>query len=83
MAVESQRCAARAESGMITVWLEEPARRSGGSCVHDTKDGATATRRRGRVDRGHRVGRCASRAKGDVGMTVLGGGQIVPLPVSL
>ena len=61
MAVESQRCAARAESGMITVfrelWLDIPAppprirleekpRRSSGSCAHDTKDGTTATRRR-------------------------------------
>ena len=35
MAIASQRCASRAESGMIMVWSEEPARRSGGSCVHD------------------------------------------------
>ena len=81
MAVESQRCAARAESGMITVWSEEPARRSGGSCVHDTKDGATATRRRGppidpirdSADRDLRVGRWAARTEGDGGMAVLGG----------
>ena len=95
MAVESHRCAARAESGMIRVlpelWLEIPAPpsrirletepcRSGGSCVHDTKDGKTATRRRDppidpiidRVDRGFSVDRCAVRAEGDVYMAVSG-----------
>ena len=57
MAVESHRCAAREESGMFRVsperWLkisappptlEAEPRRSDGSCVHDTKDGTTATR---------------------------------------
>ena len=45
-AVASQRCAASAEPGVILVWPDESARRSDGSCVHDTMDGTTATRRR-------------------------------------
>ena len=96
MAVESQRCVARSESGMMMFlpgrWLESPApppsirletkpRRSAGSCVHDTKDGTTATRRRvpfidpsfsDSVDRDFNVDRCAVRAEGDVDMAKSG-----------